>query len=81
MSYLAAVTVSLVVITAISSVGFTSYLLLTPHVPVELILQVSVGGVLGMVLGFVLAKYVSGQRLQKIFSISLALMAVTLWLK
>lgn len=81
MSYAAAVAVSLVVITAIASVGFMSYLLLTPHVPVDLMWQVSLGGVLGMVLGFVLATYVSGARLQKIFSISLALMVLAMWLK
>jgi hypothetical protein len=80
MSYAAAVSVSLVVITCISSVGFVSYLFFANVIPVELMLQVSIGGVMGMVMGFLLAKAVSGQRLQKIFSISLALMAVTLWL-
>jgi uncharacterized protein len=80
MSYAAAVAVSLVVITCISSVGFTSYLFFTNVIPVELMLQVSVGGVIGMMLGFVLAKKVSGSRLQKIFSVSLGLMAITLWL-
>ena len=80
-SYAAAVSVSLVVITAVAGVGFISYWWLSPALPITLMMHVSLGGIVGMLLGFMCARYISGTFLQKIFSISLAVMALILWIR
>lgn len=74
--YVMAVATSLVVITAVSSAGFVSYLLMGHGVPVSLLAQVAGGGVIGMAMGFVVGQRVAGDTLQKIFSVSVMLLSV-----
>jgi hypothetical protein len=73
--YVTAVATSLVVISAVSSAGFASYLLMGHGVPTYLLAQVAVGGVIGMAVGFVVGQHIAGETLQKIFSVSVIVLS------
>jgi uncharacterized membrane protein YfcA len=74
-----AVATSLVVIAAISFSGFMAHVATQP-VNWLLLLQLAVGGVMGMVLGGLLAKKMAGAHLQQIFASVIVLMALlVLW--
>ena len=81
LSYTAAVATSLVVITLVSASGFASYLLLNALPPVSLLLQVALGGVAGMLVGFAIAKKVAGASLQKLFALALILVVLVTLLR
>jgi len=70
-----AVSSSLVIITLISSSGFISHLLLNTHAGIDInwatLGWVAAGGLLGMVFGQKLSRYIAGPRLQQIFALSL----------
>lgn len=69
-----AVGTSLLVITVISGVGFISFLLMSEFaqsLPVNLMLWLMAGGVLGMIFGQLLTDKIANARLQKIFAIAL----------
>ncbi|EMR13010.1 permease [Methylophaga lonarensis MPL] len=69
-----AVGTSLLVITVISGVGFISFLLMSEYaqsLPVNLMLWLMAGGVLGMIFGQLLTDKIANARLQKIFAIAL----------
>lgn len=75
-----AVSTSLIVISIISSIGFISHVLLNWHsgavLPVLWLFWILVGGIIGMYLGQKLTPKIANARLQKIFAVGLALMAV-----
>lgn len=64
-----AVATSLIVIAMVSSSGFVSFLLSGSNIDTELLSVIAVGGVLGMTAGICISKYISGAKLQKIFSV------------
>jgi len=69
-----AVATSLVVISAVGISGFSSFLLSGGNPGTILLLQVAGGSIIGMVIGIMLSRRISGPLLQKIFA---ALMLVT----
>ncbi len=77
-----AVSTSLIVISVISSIGFISHIFLNWQsgavLPVTWMLWMLVGGITGMYLGQKLTPKIANARLQKIFAVGLALMAVTM---
>jgi len=70
-----AVATSLVVISVISLSGFISFLWQGNNIAPDVLMWLAAGGLLGMMLGVVLSKYIAGSQLQKIFSIMMVLMA------
>ena len=79
--YVTAVATSLVVIAAVSSAGFVSYLLMGHGVPVSLLAQVACGGVIGMAAGFVVGQRIAGETLQKIFRVSVVVVSVLMLMR
>ncbi|GAA5316081.1 MAG: sulfite exporter TauE/SafE family protein [Candidatus Pelagadaptatus aseana] len=74
-----AVATSLFIITGISAVGFASHYWLVAPVDTELLLQVALGGILGMALGVRLGDRITGPVLQRSFAITLVVMLLVLW--
>ncbi|UTA48975.1 sulfite exporter TauE/SafE family protein [Simiduia sp. 21SJ11W-1] len=82
LSMRAAVATSLLVIAVISTSGFASYLWLGHAVNYAVLAWLSLGGVLGMVLGSKLAHRLAGPVLQQIFVVLMILLtASALWLQ
>ncbi|WP_323846812.1 sulfite exporter TauE/SafE family protein [Microbulbifer magnicolonia] len=74
-----AVGTSLVVIALVSAAGFAFHLLAVADVPLQTLGYSSLGAVTGIVAGTLLARGISGPRLQKLFAISVVgMMAATL---
>lgn len=71
-----AIATSLVIIAAVSTSGFVSYLLLAPSINVNVLLLIGVGGIAGMALGQSLSRHLAGPRLQQIFALSLLLISI-----
>ena len=71
-----AVVTSLVIIAIVSGSGFVSYLLTGEHLNTSLLLLIASGGVVGMVLGIVISRYIAGPGLQKLFSVLMLVMAI-----
>lgn len=76
-----AVATSLLVISVISTTGFVSFLQYGDHVSVPLLLEVMVGGILGMIFGIYSSKYLAGPTLQKLFSILMVMIAIATLVK
>jgi uncharacterized protein len=72
-----AVSTSLVIIAAISSSGFISYLLLSPHNNLLHLALVALSGIAGMMLGQTISHKIASAQLQKIFAISLIVVSIT----
>lgn len=72
-----AIGTSLLVVTLVSIVGVSSHLLLGRYIPVTTTLWFVVGGVLGMGLGILASRRLSGPSLQRAFAI--AILAVALF--
>ena len=70
-----AVATSLLIISVVGISGFLSFALASPHLDWWLLLNVCTGGVFGMVGGRLVAQYIAGVLLQKIFSIALVSIA------
>ena len=79
---LQAVSTSLIVISVISSIGFISHSFLNWQsgvmLPIEWLLWILVGGIGGMFLGQKLTRKIANARLQKLFALALALMALAM---
>ena len=71
-----AVATSLVVISAVGTSGFLSFLLGGGSPGTEILAQVAVGSIVGMLAGIVLSKRLSGPTLQKIFAALMLLVAI-----
>ena len=76
-----AVATSLVVISIISTSGVINYLAQGGTMDTSILLQVGMGGLLGMLLAMPLSKKLAGAKLQKIFSGLMLLMAVMTLIK
>jgi uncharacterized membrane protein YfcA len=63
-----AVATSMVIIALASGSGFISYLTLGNVVPINILVQVALGGLIGMTLGIMFSKNIAGPSLQKGFS-------------
>lgn len=70
-----AVATSLVVISAVSSSAFLSFLLHDSLQISPLLIQVSLGGLVGMTLGILIGKKISGPQLQKTFALAMLLLS------
>ncbi len=75
-----AVATSLVIIAAISASGFFAYIL-TQAVEWEQLILLSIGGIGGMILGSVLARWIAGVYLQRIFALTIVVMAALMIFK
>lgn len=75
-----AVGTSLLVIAIVSSSGFAAYWLLGNRVPGTLLGLLMVGGLIGMMLGSFLARYVGGPGLQKLFALTMVALTGLSWL-
>jgi uncharacterized membrane protein YfcA len=75
-----AVATSLVIIAGISTSGFVTHLL-TGNIDWKQLLLLGTGGIGGMMAGNVLASRIAGVNLQRIFAITIIVMAVTLLIK
>ena len=75
-----AVATSLVIIAAISSSGFITHIS-THTVDWSQLTQLAIGGIGGMALGSVLARWLAGVHLQRIFAITIVVMAVLVWFR
>ncbi len=71
-----AVATSLLIISFISSAGFINYALSTPKINFSLLGEVILGGGIGMLLGLLSSRYLSGPKLQKIFVVVMLCMAL-----
>jgi len=71
-----AVATSLVVIAAISSSGFASFIVAGSIVDLSLLALVALGGIIGMIIGVFTSRYLAGAILQKTFASLMLLMAV-----
>ncbi|ARN75313.1 sulfite exporter TauE/SafE family protein [Oceanicoccus sagamiensis] len=71
-----AVATSLFIISFISSAGFINYALSTPKIDFTLLGEVILGGGIGMLLGLLSSRYISGPKLQKLFVIAMLSMAL-----
>lgn len=80
-SMVQAVSTSLVVITLISSIGFISHLAFgeVNYLPFTSLAWLIAGGLTGMYVGQLISHRIANANLQKIFSIGLLLVAVTLF--
>ncbi|PCJ16701.1 MAG: permease [Gammaproteobacteria bacterium] len=76
-----AVATSLVIITAVSSSAFFNFLAQGAITEIKLLVLVSIGGILGMSLGVVIAKKISGPLLQKFFSVSMIVLTSIMVIK
>ena len=70
-----AVATSLLIISVVGSSGFLSFALGSPNLDWWLLLKVCSGGVFGMIAGRLVAQYIAGVLLQKIFSVALVSIA------
>ena len=70
-----AVATSLLVIALISSSGVASFMLAGENLPLDITGLFVIGGTLGMGLGILLSRHLSGARLQKGFAVSIFLLA------
>jgi len=75
-----AVATSLVIIAAISSSGFIAHIL-TQAIEWEQLILLSIGGIGGMILGSVLARWIAGVYLQRIFALTIVVMAALMIFK
>ena len=75
-----AVATSLVIIAAISSSGFVAHIV-TQAIDWQQLALLSIGGVGGMVLGSVLARWIAGVHLQRIFALTIVVMAGMLFIR
>ena len=66
-----AVATSLLIITLISAIGFFSFVASSAAVDWQLLTQVCIGGLLGMLGGHLIADKIAGPQLQRVFAISL----------
>jgi len=71
-----AIATSLVIIAAVSSSGFASYLLEGSPIAISVLLLIALGGIAGMAAGQMLGRHLAGPRLQQIFALSLILISV-----
>ncbi|WP_292752947.1 TSUP family transporter, partial [Methylophaga sp. UBA4204] len=80
-SMVQAVSTSLVVITLVSSIGFISHLTFGEinYLPFKSLAWLIAGGLTGMYAGQLISHRIANAHLQKIFSIGLLLVAVTLF--
>lgn len=69
-----AIATSLVIIAGISASGFAAQMLTQP-VSLALLTWLAVGGIAGMIAGTVLARHIAGVALQRIFAVTILLMA------
>jgi len=74
-SFQQAIATSLVIIAAVSSSGFASYLFSAAKLDYSLLSIIAAGGVFGMLLGQMIAQKISGPKLQQMFAICLASIA------
>jgi uncharacterized membrane protein YfcA len=72
-----AIATSLVIIAGISASGFAAQLLSQP-MDLTLLAWLALGGIAGMIAGTVLARHIAGVVLQRIFAVSILVMAVLL---
>ena len=75
-----AVATSLVIIAAISSSGFVAHIL-TQAIEWQQLILLSLGGIGGMILGSVLARWIAGVHLQRIFAVTIVVMATLMIFK
>lgn len=71
-----AVATSLVIILFIGSSGFLSFLNVQNNMPVNILIQVIIGGAVGMILGTFFGKYLTGIVLQRLFVFILSSVAL-----
>ncbi|PCJ14287.1 MAG: hypothetical protein COB04_15565 [Gammaproteobacteria bacterium] len=71
-----AVATSLVIILFIGSSGFLAFLNAQEQMPISILLQVVIGGVVGMMFGSFFSKYLSGATLQRVFVFILSSVAL-----
>ncbi len=71
-----AIATSLVIIAAVSSSGFASYLLLSPPIEPHLLALIALGGIAGMALGQMLGRRLAGPRLQQVFALCLIIISL-----
>ena len=76
-----AIGTSLAVIFAVSSAGFLSYIQLSAHWHSSLLAPIALGGIAGMTIGQLLSARVAGAKLQKVFSLSLLIVALVVLFK
>lgn len=72
-----AVATSLVIITGISTSGFATHLM-TQSIDIHQLVLLGVGGIGGMAIGSLLVKQLAGVHLQRIFAITIIVMAIIL---
>jgi uncharacterized protein len=75
-----AVATSLVIIAAISSSGFVAHIL-TQTIEWQQLTMLSLGSIGGMLLGSVVARWIAGVHLQRIFAITIVVMATLMVVK
>jgi uncharacterized membrane protein YfcA len=75
-----AVATSLVIIAAIASSGFVAHISIHAVNWAQL-LQLAAGGIAGMVLGSILARWLVGARLQQVFAVVIIVMATLVWFR
>ncbi|MBL4868453.1 MAG: sulfite exporter TauE/SafE family protein [Pseudomonadales bacterium] len=66
-----AVGTSLLIIAPVSFSGFISYVFISPTFDTMLLVKITLGGIIGMILGTFLSRYIAGQRLQQFFAVSI----------
>ena len=75
-----AVATSLVIIAAIASSGFITHISTHP-VDWQQLAQLALGGVIGMALGSLVARWLAGAHLQRLFAVTIVVMAVVVWFR
>jgi uncharacterized membrane protein YfcA len=73
-----AVATSLVIIGVISSIGFFNQVYTASHIDYTLLTTIIFGGVLGMLCGMLLSKYIAGIVLQRLFVIVMLALTLTM---
>lgn len=76
-----AVATSLLIISFVSTAGFINYALSTPDINYTILINVIIGGVIGMLAGLLLSKHISGPILQRIFVGIMLVMAMMMLYK
>jgi uncharacterized membrane protein YfcA len=72
-----AVATSLVIITGISTSGFVTHLM-TQSIDIQQLFLLGTGGIGGMAIGSLLVKQLAGAHLQRIFAVTIVVMALIL---